>query len=131
TSLHFCADESDYRRRDGQLCLVRRRHYRRTEKHDRLCRTARDQGNDPPGFAERISDRGISRGTRFDRPDRPPQKNARDDQPVARLFLFRVVNVVPPRREAPRSYQESLAWLYSLQRFGIKLGLENIRRLIA
>src|SRR5690242_14922468 len=28
------------------------------------------------------------------------------------------------------NYQEALAWLYSLQRFGIKLGLENIRRLL-
>ncbi len=28
-------------------------------------------------------------------------------------------------------YTEALAWLYSLQRFGIKLGLENIQRLIA
>jgi len=28
-------------------------------------------------------------------------------------------------------YTEALAWLYSLQRFGIKLGLENIRRLVA
>jgi dihydrofolate synthase / folylpolyglutamate synthase len=28
-------------------------------------------------------------------------------------------------------YSEALAWLYSLQRFGIKLGLENIQRLIA
>ena len=27
-------------------------------------------------------------------------------------------------------YREALAWLYGLQRFGIKLGLENIRRLI-
>jgi dihydrofolate synthase/folylpolyglutamate synthase len=27
-------------------------------------------------------------------------------------------------------YKTALAWLYSLQRFGIKLGLENIRRLI-
>ena len=27
------------------------------------------------------------------------------------------------------SYKQALAWLYSLQRFGIKLGLENIRRL--
>ncbi len=27
-------------------------------------------------------------------------------------------------------YQQTLAWLYSLQRFGIKLGLENIRRLL-
>src|SRR5439155_21042948 len=37
-------------------------------------------------------------------------------------------------REVPRpllSYTEALAWLYGLQRFGIKLGLENIRRLIA
>ena len=31
----------------------------------------------------------------------------------------------------PRLYKESLAWLYSLQRFGIKLGLENVRRLIS
>ena len=33
--------------------------------------------------------------------------------------------------DAPINYTEALAWLYSLQRFGIKLGLENIRRLIA
>ena len=35
---------------------------------------------------------------------------------------------------APHSrlnYKQALAWLYGLQRFGIKLGLENIRRLIA
>jgi dihydrofolate synthase / folylpolyglutamate synthase len=32
--------------------------------------------------------------------------------------------------EAPRplTYKQALAWLYSLQRFGIKLGLENIQR---
>ena len=44
------------------------------------------------------------------------------------------MNLFPPRREVPRpllSYTEALAWLYGLQRFGIKLGLENIRRLIA
>jgi dihydrofolate synthase/folylpolyglutamate synthase len=29
-----------------------------------------------------------------------------------------------------KSYQENLAWLYGLQRFGIKLGLENITRLL-
>jgi dihydrofolate synthase / folylpolyglutamate synthase len=28
------------------------------------------------------------------------------------------------------TYREALAWLYSLQRFGIKLGLENTRRLL-
>ena len=28
------------------------------------------------------------------------------------------------------NYREALAWLYSLQRFGIKLGLENIQRLL-
>ena len=34
---------------------------------------------------------------------------------------------------APRTrlnYKQALAWLYGLQRFGIKLGLENIRRLL-
>ena len=31
----------------------------------------------------------------------------------------------------PDKYTEALVWLYSLQRFGIKLGLENIHRLIA
>ena len=29
------------------------------------------------------------------------------------------------------TYKEALAWLYSLQRFGIKLGLDNVRRLFA
>jgi len=29
------------------------------------------------------------------------------------------------------TYKEALAWLYGLQRFGIKLGLENTRRLLA
>jgi len=29
------------------------------------------------------------------------------------------------------TYKEALSWFYSLQRFGIKLGLENIRRLLA
>ena len=33
--------------------------------------------------------------------------------------------------DAAIRYKEALAWLYGLQRFGIKLGLENIRRLIA
>ena len=28
------------------------------------------------------------------------------------------------------SYKQALAWLYGLQRFGIKLGLENIRRML-
>jgi dihydrofolate synthase / folylpolyglutamate synthase len=38
------------------------------------------------------------------------------------------VNVAPSSR---LNYKQALAWLYGLQRFGIKLGLENIRRLIA
>jgi dihydrofolate synthase/folylpolyglutamate synthase len=32
--------------------------------------------------------------------------------------------------EAAINYREALSWLYSLQRFGIKLGLENIQRLL-
>jgi dihydrofolate synthase / folylpolyglutamate synthase len=38
------------------------------------------------------------------------------------------VNVAPRTR---LNYKQALAWLYGLQRFGIKLGLENIQRLIA
>jgi dihydrofolate synthase / folylpolyglutamate synthase len=46
--------------------------------------------------------------------------------------------ILPSRREfgrglgagTPLIYKEALAWLYGLQRFGIKLGLENIRRLL-
>ena len=34
-------------------------------------------------------------------------------------------------RRPPLTYQKALAWLYGLQRFGIKLGLENTRRLLA
>ena len=33
--------------------------------------------------------------------------------------------------QPPLTYKDTLAWLYRLQRFGIKLGLENIRRLLA
>ncbi len=32
--------------------------------------------------------------------------------------------------DSPINYRETLAWLYDLQRFGIKLGLENIERLL-
>jgi dihydrofolate synthase/folylpolyglutamate synthase len=32
---------------------------------------------------------------------------------------------------SPLTYKQALAWLYGLQRFGIKLGLENTQRLIA
>jgi dihydrofolate synthase / folylpolyglutamate synthase len=45
------------------------------------------------------------------------------------------VNIVPRTRSGKvpglLTYKQVLAWLYGLQRFGIKLGLENIRRLIA
>jgi dihydrofolate synthase/folylpolyglutamate synthase len=34
-------------------------------------------------------------------------------------------------RRSPLTYKKALAWLYGLQRFGIKLGLENTRRLLA
>jgi len=37
------------------------------------------------------------------------------------------VNVAPRTR---LNYKQALAWLYGLQRFGIKLGLENIQRLL-
>jgi dihydrofolate synthase/folylpolyglutamate synthase len=32
--------------------------------------------------------------------------------------------------DSPINYRDALAWLYGLQRFGIKLGLENIERLL-
>jgi dihydrofolate synthase/folylpolyglutamate synthase len=37
---------------------------------------------------------------------------------------------IPAIRDREISYKQALAWLYSLQRFGIKLGLENIQRLL-
>src|SRR5438876_7993119 len=119
-SLHFRSHQPDHRRRHGQFRFVRRCYHCRTEEHDRLCRPSGYQRNHASGFAKRISNGGISSGTRLDRRHRAPQKNARTDQPTAQLFFFRAVN-----------YSEALAWLYSLQRFGIKLGLENIQRLIA
>ena len=33
--------------------------------------------------------------------------------------------------ETPSSYGEALSWLYGLQRFGVKLGLENMQQLVA
>jgi dihydrofolate synthase/folylpolyglutamate synthase len=46
----------------------------------------------------------------------------------ASLARHRTAKAAGPRSF---SYKEALGWLYSLQRFGIKLGLENIQRLIA
>jgi len=52
---------------------------------------------------------------------------------ISQLFSYfrcRGVNVGGVLVPRPRlSYKEALAWLYSLQRFGIKLGLENTLRL--
>src|SRR4029078_12853857 len=45
-------------------------------------------------------------------------------------------HAISPRRNSRRSaatamtYKQALVWLYGLQRFGIKLGLENTRRLL-
>src|SRR4051812_22913207 len=33
-------------------------------------------------------------------------------------------------KTSENAYRENLAWLYGLQRFGIKLGLENMHRLV-
>src|SRR4029077_14926689 len=46
---------------------------------------------------------------------------------MAILFRRDTVNVALRTR---LNYKQALAWLYGLQRFGIKLGLENIQRLL-
>src|SRR5206468_1470710 len=109
----------------------RRRDHCGTEKHDRFRRTTRHQGNDSSGLTPEISNRRVSPGTRFHRYDRASEKAAGGNQSIARL-LFRDA-VTGERGPVPRpfsSYKEALAWLYRLQRFGIKLGLENIQRLL-
>ncbi len=40
-----------------------------------------------------------------------------------------IPSVAERRREIPSPYEKALAWLFNTQRFGIKLGLENSRRL--
>src|SRR4029453_1501216 len=143
-SLHLGPDESDHSRRHGQLRVAGGYHYSRTQKHDRPCRAARYQGNHAPGLAREISDCRVSRRARFDRSDCAPQENARADQPIAQLLHCRAVNRAGGSRarwtgkpvrvgaagDAAINYREALSWLYSLQRFGIKLGLENIQRLL-
>ena len=49
--------------------------------------------------------------------------------------ISQLLSLLSPRQvnEAPLAslnYKQALAWLYGLQRFGIKLGLENIQRLL-
>src|SRR5439155_3807180 len=94
--------------------------------------------------AREISDCRVSRRARLDRHDCAPQENARADQPIAQLLHCRAVNRaggsraswtgkpvrVGSSQEAATNYRDALSWLYSLQRFGIKLGLENIERLL-
>src|SRR5207237_350864 len=69
--------------------------------------------------------------TWLDRPDRASQKDARTTQPAAQLFFRCTVKVGEASVPRLSPCNETLAWLYGLQRFGIKLGLENIQRLIA
>src|SRR4029077_9006070 len=63
----------------------------------------------------------ISRGTRFDRSNRASKKIAAADCGVPALLCA----------DSRVNYRDALAWLYATQRFGIKLGLENIERLLA
>ena len=49
---------------------------------------------------------------------------------VGGAFLARRSKSTEAVARPPLTYHEALAWLYSLQRFGIKLGLENIERLL-
>src|SRR5262249_34273448 len=69
------------------------------------------------------------------------EETARRNQSIARLLCNDAVNVAEAssardskaKKAVPRpslTFKEALAWLYGLQRFGIKLGLENIRRLL-
>src|SRR4029077_11119134 len=95
-------------------------HHRRTQKYDRFCRAPRDQRNDAPGFAQRISNCRISRGTRFDRSNCASKEIAAADCGIPALLCA----------GSRVNYREALAWLYATQRFGIKLGLENIERLL-
>ena len=69
----------------------------------------------PPGFP----DRGVSAGARPDRHDRASQEAAPDLERSARVPDAAAVN-----------YHEALQWLYGTQLHGIRLGLENIRRLL-
>src|SRR3954471_5117458 len=118
-ALHFRANQSNDRRRDGELRFVRRRDPGGTQKHDWIRRPACDQGDHAPGFAGTFPDCRIPGGTRPDRSDRSSQAVAGADRRVSRLLFSDAV-----------TYKEALAWLYGTQRFGIKLGLENTRRLL-
>src|SRR5207249_3930931 len=65
------------------------------------------------------------------RHDCASEKTARRNKPIAWLLRCRGVKVRGALVPRPcLSYKEALAWLYSLQRFGIKLGLENTQRLL-
>src|SRR5213076_3102105 len=91
-----------------------------TQKYDRFRRAPRDQRNDAPGFAQRIPNCRISRGARFDRSNCASKKIAAADCGIPALLCA----------DSRVNYREALAWLYATQRFGIKLGLENIERLL-
>ena len=121
-ALHHRAHESHDRRRDGEFRLARRRDPRGAEEHDRICRSARDQGNDASGFAGRIPDGGISREARPGRSHCAPREVCAACWPNCSATSSAGKKVTCP---------EALAWLYSTQQFGIKLGLENTRRLLA
>src|SRR3954451_22707943 len=118
--VYFRAHESDTRRRHGQLRLVRRCDPRRARQHGRLRGPACDQGDDASEFAAWIPDGRVSGEAWPDRSHCSSQEDAAADRAAPRLLLERALN-----------YREALAWLYGTQLFGIKLGLDNIQRLLA
>src|SRR5205814_6960329 len=65
-----------------------------------------------------LPDRRVFGGARSDRSDRAQEKATLGNRGISRLLCSDAV-----------IYREALAWLYGTQRFGIKLGLENVERL--
>ena len=132
--LHFRPDESHHGRGDGELCFPGRRHHRRTKgmigfAGPRVIKETTHQEL-PEGFqtAEFLEEHGLI------------DLIVHRKKMRARSASFSVT--FPPRSErgearavaegAATLYRlpEALAWLYGTQRFGIKLGLENMQRLL-
>src|SRR4029077_2545821 len=97
-----------------------------------------DQRNHSPGSPERIPNCRVPRRAWVGRPDRASEEVARPNCEVPPIFpptaltmeAAGLANVPGVSTDSGSKYREILAWLYQTQRFGIKLGLDSIRRML-
>src|SRR5262249_62345638 len=108
----------------GDNRVVGRRHHCRAESVDRICWPSGHRADDQAAVAGSVPARRVSAGAWHDRYDRRAEAAEGDRQHPRQSFL------VPRSSSHAMNYSAPIAYLYNLQKHGIKLGLETMAALM-